>query len=386
MFLESIEYTQFENTPRVWTLEGCTFENINLIVGKNASGKSRILSIIATLANLLSGDQKLNFSSGNWEIQFDNDGKGISYALKVKQAKVIEEKLDIDSTNRLNRAADGEGQIYYEEIRDTIRFQTPENEVAAFARRDSIQHRYLEDLYSWGKSVRRYNFGTQLGQDVLAVFVDTKGVEERIKLNLKDTNSVVAIFKNGEKDFASEFTDPIIRDMGSIGYELEEIGIATPEGLIVESKIPIPSAPVGLYVQESDLKGRTYHNEISQGMFRALSLIIQVAYSQLTGIPSCILIDDIGEGLDYERSSALIKLLIERAKEASIQLIMATNDRFVMNNVPLEYWSVVQRVGGISRIYNYRNSPKLFDDFALTGLNNFDFFSSKYYLKDFNTN
>jgi len=121
-------------------------------------------------------------------------------------------------------------------------------------------------------------------------------------------------------------------------------------------------------------------------MFRALSLIIQITYSQLAGVPSCILVDDIGEGLDYDRSTALVRLLIERAKDTSGQLIMATNDRFVMNNVPLEYWSVIQRIGGVSKIYNYRNSPKLFNDFGLTGLNNFDFFSTKYYLKDSNTN
>ena len=61
---------------------------------------------------------------------------------------------------------------------------------------------------------------------------------------------------------------------------------------------------------------------------------------------------------------------------------MSTNDRFVMNNVPLEYWSVIDRVEGECKIYNYKNSPKLFDEFALTGMNNFDFFSSYYYLKD----
>jgi hypothetical protein len=93
------------------------------------------------------------------------------------------------------------------------------------------------------------------------------------------------------------------------------------------------------------------------------------------------LIDDIGEGLDYNRSTALVKLLVDKAKETPFQLIMATNDRFVMNNVPLEYWSVIQRIGNISRIYDYRNSPDLFKEFELTGMNNFDFFSSKYYLK-----
>jgi len=52
MFLKSIKYAQFGEIPRLWKLEGCTLDNINLIVGKNATGKSRTLNIINGLANL----------------------------------------------------------------------------------------------------------------------------------------------------------------------------------------------------------------------------------------------------------------------------------------------------------------------------------------------
>jgi hypothetical protein len=55
---------------------------------------------------------------------------------------------------------------------------------------------------------------------------------------------------------------------------------------------------------------------------------------------------------------------------------MSTNDRFIMNNVPLEYWSIMQRFSERSEIYNYRNSKKKFEEFELTGLSNFDFFTS----------
>jgi hypothetical protein len=94
----------------------------------------------------------------------------------------------------------------------------------------------------------------------------------------------------------------------------------------------------------------------------------------LKKLSTTILIDDIGEGLDFDRSSRLIKLLIEIAeKNDNIQLIMSTNDRFVMNNVPLEYWQVIQRNGGECKVFNYQNSKGKFDEFEYTGLNNFDF-------------
>jgi hypothetical protein len=57
---------------------------------------------------------------------------------------------------------------------------------------------------------------------------------------------------------------------------------------------------------------------------------------------------------------------------------MSTNDRFVMNNVPLEYWQVIQRDGGKCKIFNYKNSKEKFDDFEYTGLNNFDFLATDF--------
>ncbi len=188
------------------------------------------------------------------------------------------------------------------------------------------------------------------------------------------------MFIEGKKKYSGKFTRKIVDDMNNIGYSLKEVGIKAMEGILLPKNIS--GKPFGLYVKESDLSASTEQVEMSDGMFRTLSLIIQIHYSLLTSKPSCILIDDIGEGLDFQRSSALVKLLIERAKKSNIQLIMATNDRFIINSVPLECLLVIQRIGGISKVHNEENSRQLFDEFELTGLNNFDFFSSDYYLED----
>jgi len=70
-----------------------------------------------------------------------------------------------------------------------------------------------------------------------------------------------------------------------------------------------------MYVREADLPGITDQHSMSQGMFRALSIIVQVNYSVLADTPSCILIDDIGEGLDFERSCDLIDVLMSKAQK-----------------------------------------------------------------------
>ncbi len=380
MFLEEIEYSQFGGKPRLWKLESCTLGKINLIVGKNATGKSKTLNVVNGLANLLSGRLKLQWVSGKYVVKFHDDEKDMNYVLHFENTSIIKEELTINRETKLKRGKDGIGSIYYAEERKLINFQAPPAELAAVVRRDKIQHPFLEELYNWGKYARHYPFGTDLGRLQLVSVIENKEKAKQRVLDPKNTNLVVEIFMEGKKRYPDKFVKKILNDMNTIGYSLNEIGLRTPEGISIRGDLP--PEPVGLYVKENDLSCRTDQTDMSQGMFRALSLIIQFHYSLFTGKSNCILIDDIGDGLDFERSSALVKLLIKRAKNTAVQLIMTTNDRFIMNSVPLEYWLVIQRIGGISKIHNQGNSPRLFDDFELTGLNNFDFFSSEYYRKD----
>ena len=380
MRLKSITYSQFEGRPKEWDLEEYSMGNINLLVGKNATGKSRTLNIIRGLGNLVSGDVKLQYISGNYEVIFDKEGELISYSLKYEENKIVLEKMIVGSEVKLDRSLKGKGTIRYEEEDTSMKFQAPETELACVNRRDSDQHPFFEDLYQWGKKLRHYYFGERMGKEP---HIQLKEESEESILNLKDTNLVVKIFSKGEKKFGKEFKEKIICDMEKLGYEINDINVGILKGLKIIGPV-LYTPPQGFILQERDLPGSTEQSDMSQGMFRAFSLLIQLNYSQLASIPSCILIDDIGEGLDYDRSSSLIKLIIEKAKKSSIQLIMSTNDRFVMNNVPLEYWAITQRAANKTKIYNYENAKDKFDDFELTGLSNFDFFSSGLFEEGFN--
>jgi len=166
----------------------------------------------------------------------------------------------------------------------------------------------------------------------------------------------------------------LIKDMSKIDYPITTVSVSTLKYL------PIG---FGFNIQETKLSDIIDQTEMSQGMFRVLSLLVQLNYSLLAQIPSCILIDDIGEGLDYERSKALIDLIIEKVKNSPVQVIMTTNDQFVMDKIPLEYWQVIKRENGKAIFYNYKNSKEIFDDFVFTGLNNFDFYATEFFIHGF---
>ncbi|MGM3304849.1 ATP-binding protein [Anabaena sp. WFMT] len=383
MKLDFVEYCEDKDKPSEWRLDGCQLGNVNLIVGKNASGKSRILRAINLVSNLLSGDRGLipDGRLRKWKLTFDshnNHSKKI-YILKIENGQVVKESFISGDKTYLDRKESGIGKVWAEKLKEDIDFQTPIDGVAIFKRRDSIQHPVFEEIYNWASSFRYYEFGTDLGKSRLA-FANSI----RKKIDLKDTEKVVDIFNSGQEEFGHNFIEAIKSDMLTVGYNISGIEAKTPASVLFSDQgDEMPLKLQCLYVQESDLKVKTEQGLISQGMFRALSLIIQVNYSLLAGKPSCILIDDIGEGLDFERASAMIKLLISKAESGLVQLIMTTNDRFIMNGVPLKYWSVIERKPGLAKLHNIHNSKQIFDDFKFTGLNNFDFFATQFYIEGF---
>lgn len=384
MNLNSIKFTRDKLERSEWNIAGksddglnnnpLTLENINLIVGKNASGKSRTIDAIRHVADLVSGEVELKqlneigLGTADYYLNFSDGEIKIEYILEYKNGLIKEEKLLVEGKEKLNR---GLGKLWYEELNDYLDFQTDEN-VLAITKRDKKQHSFFENIYLWGKTLNHFKFGTQLGKDYL--LRDINSLNDSDELDFKDNRKVAEVFIKGKEKFP-DFVNTLVADMKKLSYELKDIDAKPLNNF--------PISAVGISVKENDIEEITDQRSMSQGMFRALSLLIQLNYSLLNKLSSCILIDDIGEGLDYDRSKKLIDLIIEKVKISKVQVLMTTNDRFVMNKIPIEYWSVIQRVPKKAVFYNYKNSKLTFDDFKYTGLNNFDFLSTEFYVKGF---
>ena len=298
---------------------------------------------------------------------FDNDGQPLRYVLRVDDGKVGQEELYAGEELLLRRGSGGEGEIFAQLEGRKFRLRPPENEIAAVARRDSLQHPFLEPLHVWAQGVRHYTFKASLGKGHLALPV--KGAPES---NDRDANQVVGIFRTGLREFGQGFVDAVKHDMAEMGYDLEGVEAYPPSNLRPRRRCRPTCSPSAS--ASRGVGGVIEQGEISQGMFRALSILIQVNYSQMAGRAHCILIDDIGEGLDFDRSCKPIRILRDKAHAAAFQLVLTTNDQFVMNHVPLEEWSVLQREGGKVRVRNQRNAPQAFAYFRFVGMSNFTFF------------
>lgn len=371
MFLKSVTYSEFSGKPQEWRLECMTLGQKNLIVGKNSTGKTRALNIIGGMARHLSTGAAMPISS-DYKVLWVHEGKEYIYELVVEDNVVVRELLSIDGKSYLERKEGGTGSIWAEQIGEGqyIPFQTPPNELAIFKRRDTVQHSFIEPVYNWASQVRHYRFGSNLGKDHLTIFVPNgPAVDER------DENQVAGIFRDGIKYFGEEFERSIINDMQQAGYSLERIILGAPVSFRVEGA---PGELSSIQVLETGLTCITDQFGMSQGMYRVLALFVHVNYLQFKGASTCIVVDDIGEGLDYERACSVIRILRDKADRSDVQVIMSTNDRFVMNEVPLKEWTVLSRAGSNVHVYNYENSSARFDEFRYTGLSNFSFFEMDY--------
>jgi AAA15 family ATPase/GTPase len=344
------------------------FENINLIVGRNASGKTRFIEAIRWISDLF--DDKLrtgasSFRANFFEVVFQNKKDEIKYNLTFDNKRdITSEILIINNNIKLDRR---NKKLFYEKLMGYLDFET-DSDSLAINRRDSLQQPFFEILHHWGKNLAHFSFGGNMGREG---YETTDDFESISSIHFKNSDKIGLLYYALSEENKLIFEQTVINDMKRIDYHINSVNLFNFANNVFIS------------VQEIDLEHSTSFFEMSQGMARAFSLIVQLNYSLMAKIPSCILIDDIGEGLDYDRSKKLIELIIEKAEGSNIQVFMTTNDRFVMNSVPLKYWSVIHREGNKSVFYNYQNSKQTFDDFAFTGLNNFDFFATEFYRQGF---
>ena len=69
MLLTLLRYKEYEGKSIEWGIES-KFDKINLIVGKNASGKTKTLNVIGNLTKQIARSNKLIYSSGDYELHF----------------------------------------------------------------------------------------------------------------------------------------------------------------------------------------------------------------------------------------------------------------------------------------------------------------------------
>ena len=228
----------------------------------------------------------------------------------------------------------------------------PKNKLTPHVRRDTVSYPYIEAIMQWAEHVcgQRFNETDIWGDSHTDSYIQAHG---------KNLYTMIKTLPDDRIEYIKELANQLDYPLTDIEpFETKDI-----------HKILFYEKGVNRVLFDSDL---------SKGMFRTLHLIIYLEYLIQQDCPSLLLIDDVCEGLDYNRSTQLGKYLFQRCEEQDIQLIASSNDSFLMNAVDTRYWNILFRQGSEVFSINYLTHPQLFDEFVYTGLSNFDLFSSDY--------
>ncbi|KWT84933.1 hypothetical protein ASN18_1863 [Candidatus Magnetominusculus xianensis] len=368
MILTKINYHENKDKDDFWEIKDVNLAQLNLIIGLNATGKSRLMKVINGLHIILSKKVKLN--SGNWFVEIKDPITDVSYEykLEINDNIIALEEITKNGKTILKRENES-GEIYSDTQGKMVKFSPPKDGLTINVRRDVKEHPFLEDLLKWSGNFYGFSFS---------------GVEpSRIKIPyspetlLEGLESVPFLLEKILENNAIESS--IIEAFTTIGYPIDNISIG-------KRKVPgsLMEFPVSL-IKEIGLSCVTEQANMSQGMYRALSLVVIIQYLISLDKECTIVIDDLGEGLDFERSSKITKWLFETLRNSKIQLIATSNDRFLINSVDLECINILERNGHVVESFNYYNNKERFDEFKFMGLNNFDMLSGIMY-KDWTDN
>lgn len=341
----------------MWQLSNLELNNLNLIVAKNSTGKSRTLLTIDLLVKMITQKKSLNWGS-RWEINFLNDhGQKVlfEFATKYKEDGIVTaEKISIDGMQILFRYHE-KGEVvlknFITQKNDTV--YPPNNKLTLHVNRDVRKYPYLEEISNWADQCYGFKFGN---------------ISPYAKLNEQEYDLLTAVedIPNLYKSLKKESVEKIIEEFNTLGYDVSDITVQDKTEYSV------------LYVKERALNKTLPHYKLSQGMFRTLSILVYTEYLMSRKKPAMIIIDDFCEGLDYDRAKKLGALIFDKCERSDIQLVATSNDSFLMDSIDIKYWNILQRNGKEVTSLNSQNSGDLFKKFRLTGLSNFDLFSSDF--------
>lgn len=343
-----MKLTQFTYRGKDWRLASpINLQEVNLLVGKNAVGKSRTIRALGNvLLFLMQLSERNTLDIFRSELLFEDENDSISYEFRLKGADVVYESLKVNGETLLSRNENGT-VLCGESI------NPPVSKLTLHVRRDVVQYPFIEKIMLWAE----HACGLCFNEIEMA----------------EDSDIPFYILGQGQTLFAMVKSLPeksiqqVIDQAHELGYPIQRIELFE-HGSNLKMVL----------FHEENVKSQLFDALMSKGMFRALYLLIYAQYMSVREFPSLLLIDDLCEGLDYDRSTKLGKILFDFCIEHHIQLIASSNDTFLMDVVDLKYWNILQREGSEVSSIDIIKNPDLFNDFLFTGLSNFDFFSSDY--------
>lgn len=340
MLVKSFEFDNY-----LWKLNAIYLNRLNLIVGKNAVGKSKTLNAMVEVARFIKGETSGIVSTHKCRIVFaDADGKELIYSYEGSVKEIISESMLVDGRMLISRDA-SHALVKEDDV------NPPSNKLIIQTQRDTTKFPEFEMVMSWAEHTRGFSFSDLSSSKPYSI---PNMFSEKI-----DFSELFEKIDDEKKNF-------IIDKMKELGYKISEI---TP--------LKIDQFNI-ITLKEEGVEVPLFSSSMSNGMLRVFYIFTYMSYIATVEGAKTFLIDDLGEGLDYSRSATLSKMMFDYCEAHDIQLIVTSNDNFLMNAIDLNHWIILRRDRNKVETYSRTTHPDMFIKFRKMGLNNFDMLSTDF--------
>lgn len=341
MILTEFSYKQASG----WNLKELSLNHQNLIVGLNSVGKSRTVSALGQVARFIRGEADANMEDIECSLILEN-GNRLEYSFEIKGGEIQSEILRKDGQSLIMR------ERFSAAMYNDNQVSPPAGKLLIQVRRDTQRYPEIEEIIRWAEHTSMFVFSNI-----------TTSPNSLSPYTISNEPLLPVMYEK----ISEEKQKRLLTFMHELGYEIDRIEEYQREN---GSKM--------LHIYEKGIENPMTPFELSNGMFRVFCVLLYMLYCSTLADARCLIIDDMGEGLDYMRSTRLGKIMFNYCEENHIQLLATSNDSFLMDAIDLQYWNILQRKGGRVYSLNNKNSKELFERFVRTGLSNFDILSSNF--------
>ena len=174
MKLRQLSYIKKSLTPNnnEWSVDELSLMDINLVVGKNAIGKSRVVKLIHKAASIINGiaiDDSFNGATSvtEWQLHFETaNGSSLKFDFTSSLDMFTSEKIYLDEQLVLDRTREQTQIFSYSSKKSKkskksnkfISIAPPIDRLTLHVRRDQLEFPFFEDIVKWAKQLRLFDF------------------------------------------------------------------------------------------------------------------------------------------------------------------------------------------------------------------------------------
>ncbi len=352
----TIHSLAFEDTETGWKLEETALGDVNLLVGGSGVGKTRILTALHDVGRVaFKGAGHLGCSG--WEIRLETAGGTYLWSAEVHFPRAAGESADPRFVREKVLRNDREALVerteehFRFEGRDLPRLQ--ESRSAVELLQSEVTIRPLRDeLRRWlFFGLPKERVGTESPDFLL-------GNGERMQLSLdklRQETDLSSVFKAYllQEDHPEVFA--AVREIYSNVFPtVLDLRVASYEDFNAKSPAQDEYRWMTAGIREQGVDGWVLRRNISAGMWKVLTFIIELTLAPVGGV---FLIDEIENSLGVNCLPDLAELLLERSHE--VQLVMTSHHPQVINAVTPEHWRLVTRRGSVVTVRPASRFPAL---------------------------